>query len=260
MGRTHHGGRIPSARTLRRAGRRRPIGSQKQATLPRLRCADRRSLFAGTALASTLLLGSLLAPTPAAAVACIQPASPTPINDFSNTDAIICVNTEPRTAVFPGDLGAIFLQTTGAGHFIDLYNSGTLTGIGLGARGIGAFTGGPGASVTVVNVGDITTDGQQAYGIQVGASAPSRNGQGGDGGNGGAAAGGAGGNAAGGINGANGANANADGADGAAGFGPGSGQVTATVTCTVDLRFISFGSIRVTGRAVAPLDTFVARS
>ncbi len=44
------------------------------------------------------------------------------------------------------------------------------------------------------------------------------------------------------------------------GFGPGSAQVLVSVTCQVDLRFISFGSIRVTGSAVAPLDTFVARS
>ena len=44
------------------------------------------------------------------------------------------------------------------------------------------------------------------------------------------------------------------------GFRAGSGQVTATVTCSVSLKFIGFGSISVTGRAVAPLDTFVARS
>jgi hypothetical protein len=135
----------------------------------RLDCADRRTLLAGTALASTLLLSTLLTPTPALAIACTQPPSPTPINNFSNTDPIICVNTEPRTAVSPGDPGAIFLFTTGEGHYINLYNSGPLTGTGLGARGIGAFTGGPDASVTVINVGDIVTDGQQAYGIQAGA-------------------------------------------------------------------------------------------
>lgn len=44
------------------------------------------------------------------------------------------------------------------------------------------------------------------------------------------------------------------------GFGPGSGQVTAIVTCKVSLKFIGFGNISVRGRAVAPLDTFVARS
>ena len=45
-----------------------------------------------------------------------------------------------------------------------------------------------------------------------------------------------------------------------AGFGPGAGRVIVTVTCRVDLRFIGHGSITVTGRAVAPLDTFEARS
>jgi hypothetical protein len=74
--------------------------------LPWLRSADRRSLLTGTALASTLLLSSLLAPTPAAAIACTQPPSPAAINNFSTTDPIICINTEPRTAVSPGDPGA----------------------------------------------------------------------------------------------------------------------------------------------------------
>jgi Flp pilus assembly protein TadG len=45
-----------------------------------------------------------------------------------------------------------------------------------------------------------------------------------------------------------------------AGFGPGGGQVTVTVNCAVNLQFISFGTIQVTGAAVAPLDTFEARS
>jgi Flp pilus assembly protein TadG len=44
------------------------------------------------------------------------------------------------------------------------------------------------------------------------------------------------------------------------GFGPGSGQVIVTVTCDVDLKFIGYGAITVTGHAVAPLDTFEARS
>jgi autotransporter family porin len=218
VGRSHHRGRIPSARTLRRAKLAR-IKPQGRRILPRLGCADRRALLAGTALASTLLLGTLFAPTPAQAVACVQPASPAPINDFSATDPIICVNTEPRNAIL-GDPAAIFLQTTGAGHFIDLYNSGTLTGTGLGARGIGAFAGGPDASVTVVNVGDITTDGQQAYGINA-VTGIGPNVFAGDGGPGGVAAGGAGG-----AGGGDGGNANADGALGLAGFNGSSGDIT----------------------------------
>src|SRR3954454_25058052 len=43
---------------------------------PRLRSADRKSLLLGTALASTLLLGRLLAPTPAQAVDCFAAATP----------------------------------------------------------------------------------------------------------------------------------------------------------------------------------------
>jgi hypothetical protein len=148
-----------------RSARRRPIIAQHPSRVPRLKCADRRSLLAGTALASTLLLTGLVIPTPAQAVACLQPAPPAPISDSSATNPIICVNTEPRNAIL-GDPAAIFLSTTGAGHFIDLYNSGTLTGTGIGARGILVFTGGPDASVTITNIGDITTDGQQAYGIQ----------------------------------------------------------------------------------------------
>jgi Flp pilus assembly protein TadG len=44
------------------------------------------------------------------------------------------------------------------------------------------------------------------------------------------------------------------------GFSAGSGRVIVTVRCQVDLKFIGYGSITVTGRAVAPLDTFEARS
>jgi Flp pilus assembly protein TadG len=44
------------------------------------------------------------------------------------------------------------------------------------------------------------------------------------------------------------------------GFGPQGSDVVVNLTCRVDLKFISFGMLRVTGSAVAPLDTFVARS
>lgn len=68
-------------------------------------------------LASTLLIGSIVvAPTPAAAVACLQPPSPSPIN--TNTvgpdQAIICVNTEPRTN--PAG-NVINLTTNGTGSY-----------------------------------------------------------------------------------------------------------------------------------------------
>jgi len=59
--------------------------------------AKRASLLAGTALASTLLLSSLLVPAPAKAASCTQLPSPAPISDLNINDFIICVNTEPRT-------------------------------------------------------------------------------------------------------------------------------------------------------------------
>jgi Flp pilus assembly protein TadG len=44
------------------------------------------------------------------------------------------------------------------------------------------------------------------------------------------------------------------------GFTPGSAAVTVTVSCSFDLAFLGFGTITVTGHAVAPLDQFVART
>jgi hypothetical protein len=102
---------------------------------------DRKSLRLGTALASTLLIGSIVvAPTPAAAVACLQPPSPSPIN--TNTvgpdQAIICVNTEPRT--------------NPAGNVINLTTNGTRRGISVETR----FGDSP---VSIVNCGDIAASG-----------------------------------------------------------------------------------------------------
>jgi len=72
-------------------------------SLPHLRSADRKSLLLGTALASTLLFGGVLAPTPAHAVDCFAAATPPPgasgpiivfppVNDF-----ITCTNTDGST-------------------------------------------------------------------------------------------------------------------------------------------------------------------
>jgi Flp pilus assembly protein TadG len=44
------------------------------------------------------------------------------------------------------------------------------------------------------------------------------------------------------------------------GFAPGSTAVTVTLNCSFDLTFLSFGTVTVTGHAVAPLDQFVART
>src|ERR671925_236296 len=83
-----HGVRGQMQRLRRRSWRRgakRAMRAHATAALPRLRNADRKSLLLGTALASTLLVGALVTPTPAAAVACIQPASPNPIIDAEAT-------------------------------------------------------------------------------------------------------------------------------------------------------------------------------
>ena len=40
----------------------------------------------------------------------------------------------------------------------------------------------------------------------------------------------------------------------------GSQAVTVRLTCTLDLSFISFGAMHVTGYAVAPLDQYVGRT
>lgn len=44
------------------------------------------------------------------------------------------------------------------------------------------------------------------------------------------------------------------------GFVPGSQAVAVTLHCSLNLGFISFGSLPLTGSAVAPLDSYVART
>jgi hypothetical protein len=121
--------------------------------------ADCKAVLLGTALASTLVLGSLLvAPTPAGAVACIQPPSPNPIN--TNTvgpdQPIICVNTEPRTN--PAG-NAINLTTNGSRSYIDLSNSGVLNATNNNnsfMSGVLALTRGDDSPIAVENTAAIT--------------------------------------------------------------------------------------------------------
>jgi hypothetical protein len=44
------------------------------------------------------------------------------------------------------------------------------------------------------------------------------------------------------------------------GFAPGSQAVTVRLNCALDLSFISFGTMHVTGYAVAPLDQYGGRT
>lgn len=124
--------------------------------LTRLAKVDRSSLLVSTALASTLLVGSLLAPTSAAAqtTTCSGgPApGPTPIVEASATP-IICVNADDRTSNGSSP-DAINLSTTGVGSYIDLYNSGLLTASG---DGIGTRTADDNSFITIDNWGDINS-------------------------------------------------------------------------------------------------------
>ena len=117
---------------------------------------DRKALLLGTALVSTLLLGTVAAPTPAHAIltCAADVGSGLPISQSSAVEPIICVNTEPRTNAAGN---AIDLSTSGAGNYINLNNSGKLTAINsMGdAYGIYAFTNDP-SSITINNTGDIT--------------------------------------------------------------------------------------------------------
>jgi hypothetical protein len=69
--------------------------------VPRFVRSDRKSLLLGTALASTFLIGSVLAPTPALAVQnCILDFVPfVPINHTGINDSINCLNFLPRTGI-----------------------------------------------------------------------------------------------------------------------------------------------------------------
>jgi autotransporter-like protein/autochaperone domain-containing protein len=164
-------------RGVKRGRPARPNSSRALSSLPRLRSADRKSLLLGTALASTLLLGTVIAPGPAHAVDCFAAANPPPgasgpiivspaINDF-----ITCTNTDDRfnNPALPQAGAVIRLLTTGALHYIDLYNSGDLTSISnaLVGYGISAISNGNYSAVSIVNRGDIlaTTTANSAYGI-----------------------------------------------------------------------------------------------
>ena len=141
-----------------------------QTTLVRLGCADRKTLLLGTALASMVLLGIVVGPTPAQAVATCDlnppdvPASPGPIS-LDQMQPIHCINTEPRINA-TGD--AIFLNTSGGSYNIYLNNSGELTATNAGgdANGIVAYTKSNGALIDIINSGDIeatSTTGQRLW-------------------------------------------------------------------------------------------------
>jgi Autotransporter beta-domain/Autochaperone Domain Type 1 len=120
------------------------------ATPQRFASGHRRALLLGTALASTLLLGSLAAPAPAsAAVPCPQPPGG-PINVSSNSDSIECTNVFD---IYGAPGVAISLTTSGDAYHVTLDNSGNL---GAGLIGIYTLTSGNGSYIDIVNTGNIT--------------------------------------------------------------------------------------------------------
>ena len=91
------GARCQRARVRRGARRSKLARSpepQRQLLVPRFVRADRKSLLLGTALASTFLIGSVLAPRAALAVqTCILDFVPfVPINHTGINDSINCFN------------------------------------------------------------------------------------------------------------------------------------------------------------------------
>jgi autotransporter family porin len=168
---------MPAARTLRRARLPRGRKTQRETGLARLRCFDRKSLLLGTALASTLVIGNLLSPTPANAVVNCPAAAfppPGPIAIVNPADDIGCTNVFDRHYNAGSVIG---LATDGANEYIALDNSGDLVNTsGAGALGIFAFTADDDSPIDVVNSGDVTAySGIIAFGIRarsVGANSP----------------------------------------------------------------------------------------
>lgn len=137
---------------MRRCALRRGYaGAHRSSARPYGRVAQtgRSTLLGGTALGSTLVFAVLTAPSPTIAAPCIQPPPPGAIT-VSATTSITCVNTEPRASA----TAAIQIVTqTSAGSFIDLYNSGPITG--GSTAGIIAQTLADDSPITIVNIGPI---------------------------------------------------------------------------------------------------------
>jgi autotransporter family porin len=162
MGRSRHRGRIPATHAGAHAKLARRVQPQRKASLPRLRCTDRKSLLLGTALASTLLVSALVTPSPAWAVFnCPVGTGPVPLN-YTKNEAIICVNAETRI----GTAFAIQLITNNSFSSIDLSNSGTLTATNAGdAYGINTVASEPHSPISIVNISHVaaTSTGSLAF-------------------------------------------------------------------------------------------------
>ncbi|MGV1013438.1 MAG: autotransporter domain-containing protein [Methyloceanibacter sp.] len=143
-----------------------PPRARRQIALPRLGCADRKSLLLGTALVSTLLIGTIVAPSTVHAVDCLATAPLPPGAITVNVaDEITCFNTNDRA-------GAIAINlTTGGGannpYSIYLNNSGALTATANVALAILTRTNNDYSSISIINSNTLVATSLQfgAYGI-----------------------------------------------------------------------------------------------
>jgi outer membrane autotransporter protein len=114
----------------------------RPAFIPQPGAIDRRTLLAGTALASTLFIGALLGPAPASAQQAVSIiASPVAVDIDNGSDCVFAGN-------------CIEITTNGDGAFIDLGNSGNLT---AGQQGIYAATRAANSAINIVNTGVISS-------------------------------------------------------------------------------------------------------
>jgi len=142
---------------------------QHRAGPKRLAKSDRRSLLLGTALASTLLFGNLVAPSTASAQAACPPGTfppPDSIQIVNPGNDIVCVNAFDRNNGGI-NLSVIQLQTGLTSNAISVNNSGVLTATNAGGYGFGIFTMADGnySLTNIDNSGAITANADQAGAI-----------------------------------------------------------------------------------------------
>ncbi|MGK2922038.1 MAG: autotransporter outer membrane beta-barrel domain-containing protein [Methyloceanibacter sp.] len=154
-------------------------------TPPRFARPDRRLLLAGTALATSFLVSSLI-PTAAEAQQAVNIASIFPVNVTNNDD---CIFIGTCASIITGGIGApidftntgnfatlglgaigIATNTAALGGSITINNSGNLATAGIGAIGIEALTVGPFSPIKITNTGDLATAGAGAIGISANTS------------------------------------------------------------------------------------------
>ena len=167
MGRRHVRGPRRSARAHRHKHLSRRL--QKPSPIfPQGKWAGRQALLLGTALASTLVLGSLLTPTTARADVTCPPSTfppPGPIAIINPVDDISCINLYDRSNNPPTADAVIQLTTNNANEFIYAYNSGILTAVNTTGDAFGLVTGTTGASspIRIENLGDITATADMSF-------------------------------------------------------------------------------------------------